>query len=473
MPAFPPNPQTGAEPVQPAGPTFAAGLMLVLIVVGATLSVGSAYLLWRGEKHDAALLALPTTCAAVVLLDKPAAAPAALERAVQGRVLPTELEAGLRLLQPLATKLAALPELREESAAVCFGADGLLVAIPTTAPAAVAAAEAALAELAPGAPPAGRSTGEVLILASTALRLPGMPTPTGATADTLVAQAVQRAAPPAEGREPPQRLPDDLLFREAIERVGPGQVHVYVSPQAAQGLLGPRIPPAWQSGLALAQWFGVGVLARDEDVRVHLQFGANQQGAVWLKEHFDFALDLEAAVAWPAQSELTGMVRAGREGWPLLQAAVPPLDQLLAQFPSPDNAAIQLWRKALSGQVAWSMRGGCLVSVVVPNAGADVRGWLAPEAGGRCAAARKQVQLGEQRVVVTAPAAELEAVAAELVAGKNRAEGLDGDGQRLSSETQGWRRWNRAGQEPPAQMDWIWLDRGLAAGWTIRDPQPK
>jgi hypothetical protein len=315
----------------------------------------------------------------------------------------------------------------------------------------------------------GQSSGEVLILASTALRLPGTATPTGATAETLVAQAVRRAAAPAKGQEPPPRLPDDLLFREAAERVGPGQLHVYLSPGVAKALLGPRADPAWHAGLALAQWFGVGVLAREADVRVHLQFGANQQGAAWLKERFDFADDLHAARAWPADAQLAGMVRAGREGWPLLTASVEPLPQLLAQFPSPDNQTVQLWRKALTGQVAWSLRGPCLVTVAVPTAAADLAQWPAPEPSAGCSPARQLLQLGEQRVVLTGPAAELPGVAAALAAGTSREAGLDSDGQRLATETQGWRRWTSADGLPAAQMDWIWLDRGLAAGWTVWD----
>lgn len=444
--------------------------MLVLIVVGATLSIGSAYLLWRGERHDPALLALPTGCGAVVLLDKPAEAPQALQRAVAGDALPAALQQGLASLQPLVERVAALPGLRaDESAALCLGGDGVLIALPTTAAGAAAAAEAALAELAPGSRPAGQSNGEVLILASTALRLPGTATPTGATAEALVAQAVRRSAQPAEGQEPPPRLPDDLLFREAAERVGPGQLHVYLSPPVARALLAPAADPAWHSGLALAQWFGLGVLARSGEARVHLQFGASQQGAAWLKERFDFADDLFAARAWPADAQLAGMVRAGRDGWPLLTASVPPLPALLAHFPTPDNAAVQLWRKALTGQVAWSMRGPCLVSVAVPKPDADPASWPAPQTHDGCAATRQVVQLGEQRVVVTAPTAELAAVAAALAGGKSREAELDSDGQRLASETQGWRRWSTDGKTPAVQMDWVWLDRGLAAGWTLWD----
>ena len=479
MPALPPNPQTGVAPVQPAGPTFAAVLLLVLIALGATLSIGSAWLLWRGEKHDPAVLALPAGCAGVVLVDKPAEAAAALARALAPGGLPAPLAEALRPLGPILQRLATVPGLRAgESAAVCLQAGGAVLAIPTADP----QASAAVAKW-PGLPAAPATAvqlaGDVLLLATTAVSLPVAGTP-ASVADA----AALLATGPALGVGQPATKPavtglaTDLLYREATERVGPGQLHLYLSPRALQGWLAPLLPAAWQSGLPLAQWFGLSVLAREQDVRVHVQFGAEQQGAVWLKEHFDFRDDLAAAKVWPTTAPLTGNLRVQREGWDLLSVVVPPLAQLQAQFPQADSAAIKVWRKVVTGQVGWWQQGPCLGSAAVVPAGTVLADLPPPATTPGCIWKRQLLVLPEQSLLVTAHEPDLAGAVATLQAGTavRATTNMDGDAQRLSTDTQGWRLWQPAnsGQKIVAlqvqsQLDWLWLDRGLVAGWTFVD----
>ena len=458
-PTRPPSPGVAAAEARSLKTAVVAGVLLAFALVSGAAMLWSGWLLLRGERLPYPWTRLPKECAWVAQADEP-------DQGVQA----WQAVAGLAQVPPAWRQFGAdeaarwrgltnRPDLDATQAwGLCARAAGPELSVAPAAPttASQRAAFAADLHLAPY------------------LRWATGPLPWDPAAVALPDPATR--APPATG----ERLEHDALFREAMERTGGGQAHVYVGQQAL-GQWASRLPdPVVRNFLQLGTFAAVALRVDAEHVVWHAHIGTGQRGAVYLKQHLDPVHELDAATLIDPAAPVRGVARfhpgaleALRTRHPLLGL----LDRWMAAHALANLAPF------LTGQVAWQQFGTraedgvALTLQLAPHTAAPP--WQAacatPAAGAMpAAAAGLACRAGAGYLVVAssaAAAARAAAVAGGRIPSLRAVGGLGADLERLMAQTQGLRLQPGARVEVPGLGQWvgpfqveaIWIDSGLAA----------
>lgn len=475
--------------VATAKPTVAAGLFAAMFVLSATVMVWSGYVLLHGEQTDAVYQALPAQCEWLLLADQPSHVHTAWLALGSPARVPRSLVLVAKDQADLWTSLAATPGLDPSQPwAVCGRPDGIVAAVMAKSADGVAPGQAffdrlqAHAAVLPSEVQAVLPATDLLGWSLGLHRGATDPKPTVALrrdgqilrvawslqqpAEVVLSRAVQ------EARTHP--LQKNETVRGAFERVGGGQLHLYLTPERVRTLgqhLGAN--PALSQGLALATW-GAAVLRQDEDtVRLHAQVGTGPHGAVWLKERFDTTTLLDAAPLVAPEAQLAAVVRVSPGVLPAQTdlPGVPALDAWLKDHGasslaslasvSTGQAVLQVLRDP-NPATAWLLLVQLRANVAVP---ADL---LDPRVASQ--------RVGDLLVMAQRP--DLLRLGVQLAQGKHpslRDRTLTGDTKRLLADTQGlmlrgdvavgeWRG--------PLQLEWLWLDTGLVAELSLPRSRP-
>jgi hypothetical protein len=478
--------------------TFAAVTFLVIFVLAGSISLYSAYLLWRGEDAGPVLAALPAGCELVWMVDEPQEAAAAL-RALgkrSGRADKLELwaatldkarqlpglnpdeawgfcrrgsqwyaaaavasedpAAGAQVGQQLWESLRGLgllgqPAVRwKQDGARWLGSDAggqVQVAVRS----AKGVAQITWQHQGNGASPA-----QELAQAATAAVAPQSPLDAAATLDALQTELLTKP------------LQKDEAAREALERVGGGQMRLVARGTALtvplQAWLDAQGQAAWKDAMPWVLWGGAALRVEGDRIKLHGQLGGGQRWAVWLKERFDTVGEFDAATVIPRDHQWAGVLRVPRFGWAWLAGLDPAVAPLMTLF-----GEAKAWQPLLSGHVAWFGDGPCLTAVARLRPEAAIPPELPPVGTLPGCPQSLAKRLGDRVLVGSAQGiAAAEKVAADPGLG---AQSDDKDRQRLQRDTQGfWVNGARsvAGAAPglgwpagPLQAEWIWLDTGL------------
>lgn len=480
------------DPTTPVGArktTIAAAVLLLMFLVSGTAAVLSGLALWRGEETDAVFAALPSGCEQVVLVDRPAELHAVLARLGAHPGVPGLVAAHTQAWLGAVQRTAAVPGVDTQHPwAVCKKGAAWYAAVPVSASAGQAGQQW-LAALRSGPMPGLRDAadahwqvgeGRSLLVdnrdrVAAALRMTpqvaqfawrdtGLPTdatPLGdaATLLDLLGQDV-RLRP----------LAKDTQVREAIERVGGGQLRLYWDAAVAQAAMDRAIPAAgplaaWRQGIGHVQWLALAVRGDADAVRLQVQVGGGQRLASFLKEHLDLNADVDLSRWLPLAAEqrpALGIVRAPRRAWPMLSALDP--DIVAVQELLPELTDRRGWQPLLAGPVVWLRRSACPLLIAPLMQGAHVPADVpAPRCPPGCDCAAKEIS----GAWVVGASRELQGAADWLDHPQASAAeaSLDADLSRLLKDTQGWR--NQPPGGPATQLDWVWLDTGLAGALTL------
>ncbi len=459
MPAPPPG-----LPTQKT--TLAAAIFLVMFVVSATVALWTGYLLLHGEEAEQVFAALPAHCDWVVLADHPDEVAQAWDAVAAARQLPESVTTTAHEQAALWRDLAATPGLDPKQAwALCGRAEGKVAALAATGGTATQPGQVWLERLqrhqSPG-PQAGAWTedqgravftdpaGRVLAavqrdgdLVRAAWASPGH------DANTMLTAVIAEAK-----RNPLQK---NEIVRGAFERVGGGQLHLYVAPEFARTALKDlKLSEELRAGLELATWFAV-VLRHDEDgVRAHAQVGTGPRGAVWLKERLDPAGPaLDAAPLLPADTQAAVVVRVNPKRLPLTDLpGVAWLDDMLKQQ---QGIGLEALGAVSTGQAIFLQRG-------------ETQQWsavLQVRAGqGATNLGQEPKALEGDQILWSSDPAGLQSLRSTIAAKLPALGGLTRDQKRLLADTQGVFLKKGASLGPlrgPLQIEWLWLDTGLVA----------
>ncbi|MBI5609858.1 MAG: hypothetical protein HY902_13380 [Deltaproteobacteria bacterium] len=462
--------------------TTAAAIFIVMFVVSATGALWSGWLLMHGEDTDPVFGALPGDCDAVVLLDRPSEAGPALQRLAKHPGTPTALAALAQAWVAPLTQSGSLAGLDHGQAwAVCRRGPLWLAALP-----AADGGDLPLAKWLPawqaglglstsgtwsaraGVQVQTASDGTVLAAAKSApglwvaaFRAEPLAQAATASADPIAALAGLAVA------DAPVNLSKDKEFRESIERVGGGQARVFVRGGVARHWLAAQLPEQgslapWREGLPHLTWVAAALRDDGEVVRVQAHLGTGQKGVIFLKDHLDIQADQDMAALLPAAvatAGQAGVVRLPRRSWPMLTATLAPSSQLQSAFPNFSDR--RDWQQWLLGPVAWVKPGPCVLTLAPLRAGAQVPADApTPQGDSNCPLQRRIV--GAVAVVGTKD--DLERASAWLADPAQQLRGADADLGRLARDTQGWTAWS---DQQRAQLDWVWLDTGVAGALTV------
>lgn len=479
--------------------TFAAVTFLVIFALAGSISLYSAYLLWRGEDAGPVLAHLPSGCEVVWMVDDPRQAAEALHSLAQrtGRGAP------LALWAATLDKARQLPGLTPgQGWGFCRRGGQWYAAVPVTEAQPAAGAQRAqqlweaLRGLALLGQPAvrwrqagdrwlGADAGGQIVAAVRAGD--GMAQLTwrhdGPAAALGLAEAASAAAAPQspldaaatldalQAEVATQPLQKDEVAREALERVGGGPLRGMARGAALTGplqaWLDERGQSAWRDGLAWLQWGGVALRVDDGRITVHGQLGGGQRWAVWLKERFDAEGEFDAGAAVPAHHAWAGVLRVPRIGWAWLDGLDPAVAPLGRLFADP-----KAWQPLLTGHVAWFGDGPCLTAVARLRPGAPT----ALPAVGNLAGCSPSAARRVGDLLLVGSDAGIAAAAAALADPARAAAAEDKGRQRLQRDTQGL--WVNAGHAwpgwpaGPLQAEWIWLDTGLVVALELGAAPP-
>ena len=463
-------------------PTLAALFFALMFLVSASVAIYSGWLLFRGEVGEEVFTALPGACTWVVLVDEPDAVAGALQVAATLPQLAPEVQAFAKTNAASWARLAAVPGLDATAPwAVCGrgpgfpSIDGAVAAVMATGIGAEAGPRLAAALGLEHAAAAGSSAwirdGERLLLrdatgrVAMAARQDGKvlrlswaaaPADAGALLDAAVAQARTEPLQKAAG------------FREAVERVGGGQVHVWLAkPTAGAAAKALGAPAGLDEGLQHLTWAAAVLRHERGMLKLHAHLGTDdQRGAVWLKQQLDVSGAFDAGTVLDSDAQAFGTVRLPPQRWRDL-AMVAPQAAAVAEA----LAAVGATTAGLTGHVAWQA-----------TVGTDMENWrvvaaLQPAATVRlpegAAQASPALAVTAGKLVAASDPAELQR-GLELLAGKGQtlreADPPAGLG-RLLDTTQGvvlrgkasaWGRIPGVAQGP-VQAEWLWLETGLVA----------
>lgn len=265
-------------------------------------------------------------------------------------------------------------------------------------------------------------------------------------------------------------------FHEALERAGGGQLQIYLTKVALQEQFDRNSAVGKVLfGMQDVRWLSAAVRVDDKAARLHLHLGAGQRGAVWLKQHFDPPQDWNPLRQIDSQAVAVALVNFEPRALPAANdvPGVADLDALLRSqvgISFADLAAVStghfLWQQLATGQ-QW---------VTVPLLSEEP---LAP--------ATRATHWAQQQIKSTLLLAkdhQSMETALDLIGrasfhvstgASNGRESLvnkpiDLDRQRLFTQTQGiWlaKGATATGLTGPAQFEWLWLDTGLIAEWTV------
>ena len=449
----PPSPRIAAVESRSLKTAVVAGLLLAFALVSGGAMLWSGWLLLRGEQVPYPWTRLPKSCAWVAVADEPGHTAAAWRT------------------------VAALPQVPAAWRALATGEatrwDGV-VAQPGVDPAPAwglcARAPQPVLAVAPVVAATGALPGAAGPLAAFApyLRWASAPLPWGA-ADAVAAE--HTPLPTAASGE---TLEQDDRFREAMERTGGGQVHLYLPQHTVTQWAAGVTDPIVRAFLPLGTFAAVALRVDADHVVVHAHIGTGQRGAVYLKQHLDPTHDLDAATLIDPAAPVRGVARLHPAALDLLRTRHPLLgllDRWMAQH------TLEKLAPYLTGQVAWQQ--------FSPTAGTDVALTLslATNAGplpwqGTCAVGVQEpglaCRMGAGYLVVGSSAAaadRADAVAAGRTLSLRTAGGLGPDVERLLTQTQGLHLGPGARVDVPGLRDWtgplqveaVWVDSGLAA----------
>lgn len=488
MPADPPpaphRPQTA---VPTARPTVAAALFLVMFLISGTIAVYSGYLLYRGEETDPIFTALPGTCDWVVVVDQPGEVAAAWRPLTQKPHVSGRLKA-LAVAQAQAwQRIEAVAGLGHDSPwGLCGHAGGVVAAVPDAGGGLKAGQllVEALSQAAPQLLPAEGTAGQALAIdaqgsqwqadtggrvlrqadgrARVRLQTDGkLLTVTWAAmqgpdaVDLSVQAATQARSAPLQKHTP---------FREGTERVGGGQLHLWLAEKTWREQVLPALAQdgAWRDGLGKAAWAAAVLRTETGHARLHGHLGPTQPFVAFLKEWLDPAQALDASRFLPEGDGSTAVLRrapgllARAEAWPW---------PWLHSFAAKGQVTARQTGKWLTGQVIARQHAAAYHLTAT--------GQAAPELAAAVAAHGDEARLAAEFLVLGDQPAAVAALAGELAAPKDPR--LDGDRKRLGQDTQGYAlgtgtlpgpdAWGLAG---PAQVEWLWIDTGLIAEVDVR-----
>jgi hypothetical protein len=480
--------------------TVAAVVFLVMFLLSGTAMVWSGLQLWRGERLGPLYGLLPAGCERVVVVDEPDAAVAALATLAGRPGLPQAVTDEVRRLHSWLQASTAHKAWRKQAAwGVCeLGGVGY-AAVPLAE--GVGLAEAASATSVwlerwmgstHSAQPlrwtaergrwAGRDgAGRV----RAALRV--ATDPDGAvvqlawqqTATTAQAQADAHTWLDSLQRLPADRtLQHDQAVREAGERVGGGVLHLFAAAAEVQRTApqwiargGPQLAE-WREGLSHFGWFSAVVRADRGRLAVNLHLSGSQLATSFLKAHFDTHAELDGAEVLPAaaaERPQWGVLRSGPRGWAMLATIDPAAAQMPLHFPGERGAAFKAWEQLLAGPVAWTIRDGCLLAIAQLRATAPANLPADLPAPAAVAGCPPTVRRRQGPLLLSGPADRVDAAVRWLQGpASGRLADADADRKRLLADTQGWRRETAGGSagylQGPVQVEWVWVDTGLAAG---------
>lgn len=511
-----PNPPPPAP--TPTRSSLAAALFAVMFVVSATIAIFSAWLLLHGEQTDAVLEALPADCMAVILIDEPAAVARAWQTTAGLANLPAMATATAHEQAVLWQSLIAAPGVDlTRPWALCLRPEGVVAAVvaaPGGTQMSGTVAGTLVGDTTPGQVWLERMALQPVPLRTWGLDLPWPPAGQGMWLPEPIRQvqgqpadhvgravrldaadraraAVQRTgdvlqiAWVAQGGDAralldraiadihKKPLKENEPFRAAVERVGGGQMHLYLAPalvrQAGERL---GVHAEIAEGLATVEWAAFALRQEQQDVRVHAQLGTGQRGAVWLKERLDTQTTLDAKPLVDATAIAVGVVRFQPQNLPM-HKGLPGVAALEAWVTGHTDVTLPALAELSTGQAVWQVLPGPEVAGEPP--------WLVLvplQAENKAAAAVRAGQIvrkAGQRLVndhlVLARDDGLAQIGADLATGKRPAmPKLSMDRKRLLTDTQGLILQNGAhfgALRGPLQLEWLWLDTGLVAELTL------
>ncbi len=439
-------------------PTLVAVILATAFVGSATMMLWSGWQLYRGETMPPALTGTGTACAWVLLVDEPARAAEAWS-VLQTRDLPPETTATLAALTPLWQASAKAGVDRTQAWTLCGLPGGAVLTMPA-GPRQAEAAQVLVAQLAVAAgesvaalpwrhgagawqhqtnvdlwqSDASPQNAAAIEKSGTIVRV------AWSQAGTDPLDLLKRATPSAGTTAKPgsTSLATDQAFRAASERVGAGQVHLFLPAATARQWLGTLTSMKWwQNGIDQAQWLGVMLRLDDDRLRVHGHIGGDESGGAWLKEAFDVQT-LDDAAGWIAgDARAAAIVRLPAKTRQQLSPWYGPPSQLFAALLTtpvadlPDNELI--WQQFADGKEVAMWRG----TTKGPS------GWQRAQASGWTLVGSDVAAIARVKAVLAGQAPTV-------------ADQADRDRRRLLTHTQGWFR-------GPLQVDWVWTDTGLAA----------
>ncbi len=391
---------------------FAAGVLLAMFGVSLSIALYTGHLLLQGGPTSPLFSQLPADCQAVIVLSQPHK----LRAALQSVALPA-----------VATQLLAhnFPQLLDAAQKLDLSGDK---------PMAICALQ----------------DGEVLVVKDDAAHAgtPGLAVNLDQSAD----------------------------FQEALERAGGGQLQLYLTAAALQKQFDRNSAVGKVLfGMQDVRWLAGALRVDDKAARVHLHLGAGQRGAVWLKQHFDPPQDWNPLRQIDSEAVAVALVNFEPRALPAANdvPGVADLDALLRSqvgISFADLAAVStghlLWQQLPAGQQWLTVP---LLSETPLPPSIRATHWPQQQIKSTLLLAKDHQSMETALDLIGRASFHITTGASngrESLVNKP----IDLDRQRLFTQTQGiWlaKDATATGLTGPAQLEWLWLDTGLIAEWTV------
>ncbi len=494
-----PKPSASTAPVNKGLATikspFAAAVLAVMFLISGSVAIYSGRILLTGEETDAIFNRLPQTCEWLSVADRPAQTGAVWQKALESAGLPDDVTP---LLGSLGGRWLAVQQAGQglfdpaQPWAISAQSQGILLAAPTLGPADVPTLTRLAHALLDGAwpdsqghlgPSQGLDGATCRVEADRAqCQVGGQVRIAGQLKDKTWLFAIPWRKDTSalaflhHAEAEAQRLPlqKNKPIREALERVGGGQGHLFVSDVTLRNWVSARTSNDEVLEISrLSSWLALAVRQDDTEIAVHAHVGVGQKGAVWLKERLDTQGKWDATPLVLPQASAWLLTRVHPHG--LVQHPDLPGVNSLATWArtyleldlGPALAATQghsLWQSfpAVGGKTPWLLVAPAGAGATATQLGKTVS-WLPSDTGPLWLAASDAQTLAQAKAAYSG---KLAAHESHFSSGQAR----------LLTETQGL--WLAPGAllgpwHGPVQAEWLWLDTGLVAELSTAAPGAK